>query len=144
MEDSSLGKLYRDGEVVVRQGETGDCMFAIQEGQFAVLKEHEGRPPVRVAVLNKGDIFGEMAIFEKEIRSATVQAMGDARVLTVDKKTFFRRVQEDPTLAFNIVRMMSQRIRNLIEETGERRTHERRVTGNRRKSPDRRNTNKNK
>lgn len=144
MKDSNIGKLYRDGEVVVKQGEKGDCMYAIQEGQFAVYKEHEGRPPVRVAVLNKGDIFGEMAIFEQEIRSATVQALGDARVLTVDKKTFFRRVQEDPTLAFNMVRMMSQRIRNLIEETGERRNRDRRVSGNRRKSPDRRNAKKNK
>ena len=95
MKDSNLGKMYRDGEVVVRQGELGDCMFAIQEGQFAVLKEHEGRPPVRVAVLNKGDIFGEMSIFEPEIRTATVQAIGEARVLTVDKKTFFRRIQDN-------------------------------------------------
>ena len=138
MEDSSLGKLYRDGEVVVRQGEQGDCMFVIQEGQLAVFKEHEGRPPVRVAVLDKGDIFGEMSIFEQEIRSDTVRAVGEARVLTVDKKTFLRRVQEDPSLAFNLVRIMSQRIRNLIEETGERRTHERRVNNNRRHNPDRR------
>ena len=142
MKDSNLGKFYKDGEVVARQGELGDVMLVIQEGQLAVFKEHEGRLPVRVAVLNKGDIFGEMSIFEPEIRTATVQAIGEARVLTVDKKTFFRRIQEDPTLAFNIVRMMSQRIRNLIEETGERRTHERRMISNRRQSPDRRNAKK--
>ena len=142
MKDSSLGKFYKDGEVVARQGELGDVMLVIQEGQLAVFKEHEGRLPVRVAVLNQGDIFGEMAIFEQEIRSATVQAMGEAQVLTVDKKTFLRHVQEDPTLAFNLVRVMSQRIRNLIEETGERRTHERRMINTRRHNPDRRNVKK--
>ena len=144
MKDSNLGKFYKDGEVVARQGELGDVMFVIQEGQLAVFKEHEGRLPVRVAVLNKGDIYGEMSIFEQEIRSATVQAMGEARVLTVDKKTFLRHVQEDPTLAFNLVRVMSQRIRNLIEETGERRTHERRMINTRRHNPDRRIAKKNK
>jgi CRP-like cAMP-binding protein len=144
MADSILGKLYRDGEVVARQGERGDCMLVIQEGQLAVFKEHEGRLPVRVAVLNKGDIFGEMSLFEQEIRSATVQSVGESRVLTVDKKTFIRRVQEDPTLAFNLVRIMSQSIRNLIEETGERRTHERRVINNRRCNPDRRKQKKSK
>jgi len=138
MADSELGRLYRDGEVVVKQGEKGDCMFVIQEGQLAILKEHEGRPPVRVAILDKGDIFGEMSLFEEEIRTATIQAIGEARVLTVDKKTFVRRVQEDPTLAFNLVRIMSQRVRNLIEETGERRTHDRRVLESRRRDPDRR------
>ena len=145
MKDRGLGKLYADGEVVVRQGEVGDYMFVIQEGQLAVLKEHEGRPAVRVAVLNKGDIFGEMAIFEQEIRSATVQAMGEAQVLTVDKRTFLRRVQEDPTLAFNLVRMMSQRIRNVNAEIGERRiSRDRRKLKDRRQNPDRRNVKKTK
>ena len=145
MKDRGLGKLYADGEVVVRQGEVGDYMFVIQEGQLAVLKEHEGSPAVRVAVLNKGDIFGEMAIFEQEIRSATVQAMGEAQVLTVDKKTFLRRVQEDPSLAFNLVRMMSQRIRNVNAEIGERRiSRDRRKLKDRRQNPDRRNVKKTK
>ena len=138
MKDKGLGKLYEDGGIVVRQGEMGDCMFAIQEGQLGVFREHEGRPEVRVAVLNKGDIFGEMAIFEQEIRSATVRAIGEARVLTVDKRTFLRRIQEDPTLAFNLVRMMSQRVRVLTAEIGERRTQDRRKMIDRRQNPDRR------
>ncbi len=130
---SSLGKTYKDGEIIVRQGELGDCLFAIQEGRLEVIKEQKGRPGLRVAILEKGDIFGEMAIFEKQVRSATVRAVGEARILTVDKKTFLRRVQEDPTLAFNLVRMMSQRIRNLNTEIGERRKRE-----DRRKTADRR------
>jgi CRP-like cAMP-binding protein len=74
-----------------------------------------------------------MAIFEKQVRSATVRALSEARVLTVDKKTFIRRVQEDPTLAFNLVRMMSQRIRNMNAQVGEKRSKQ-----DRRKIPDRR------
>ena len=121
MDASALGKLYADGEVVVRQGDTGDCMYTVQEGQLEVVARQADRGEVRIAVMEKGAIFGEMAIFEHEVRSATVRALGPARVLTIDKKTFLRRVQEDPSLAFNLVRIMSQRIRKLSAQAGERR-----------------------
>jgi CRP-like cAMP-binding protein len=121
MESNALGRVYADGEAVVTQGEAGDCMFTLQEGRLEVLVTLPGRPDRRVAVMEKGAIFGEMAIFEREVRSATVRALGEARVLTIDKKNFLRRIQEDPTLAFNLVKLMSQRIRHLTLGVGERR-----------------------
>jgi CRP-like cAMP-binding protein len=111
----SLGKLYHDGEVIVRQGDTGDCMYVVQEGKVEVVRSANG-PEVVVAVLPAGECFGEMAIFERETRSATVRARGEARVLTVDKKTLLRRFQEDPTLALNLLRSLSQRIRRMDRE----------------------------
>lgn len=111
----ALGKVYQDGEVIVRQGEEGDCMYVIQEGQVEVILEKEGNT-VRLRVQGEGELFGEMALFEREVRSATVRALGKARVLTVDKKIFLRRVHEDPALAYRIVQTMSRRIRELSEE----------------------------
>jgi class 3 adenylate cyclase/tetratricopeptide (TPR) repeat protein len=110
MESGGLGKVYEDGEYAIRQGEVGDCMFVIQEGQVEVVVEKGGKE-VRLAVRSEGDFVGEMAIFEREVRSAHVRALGQARVLTVDKKNFLRRVHEDPSLAFRIVQNMSHRIR---------------------------------
>lgn len=115
METGALGKVYRDGEVIVHQGEAGDCMYVIQTGQIEVFQEKEGKE-VRLAVLGEGDFFGEMALFEREVRSATVRALGDVRVLTLDKRTFLRRVHEDPSLAFRILQKMSYRIRELDAE----------------------------
>ena len=115
MTADGLGRVYADREVIVRQGDTGECMFAIQHGRVEVIGETE-RGDVRIAVLKEGDIFGEMAILEKEVRSATVRALGEARVLTIDKKTFLRRVQEDPSLALNLVRMLCCRVRRLDAE----------------------------
>jgi CRP-like cAMP-binding protein len=54
-----------------------------------------------------------MAIFDKEGRSATVRALGEARVLTIDKKTFLRRMEEDPSLAFNVAHTLCGRVRRL-------------------------------
>jgi CRP-like cAMP-binding protein len=115
MSTDRLGRIYRDGEVVVRQGEIGDCMFAILQGRVEVLQE-TGAHEVRVGIMGEGEIFGEMAIFEKDVRSATVRALGDARLLTIDKKTFLRRVQADPSIAFNLARLLCSRIRKLSAE----------------------------
>ena len=112
MTTEALGKIYHDGEVIVRQGEMGDCMFIIQEGTAEVLQRKEEKEYC-LAVLGENDCFGEMALFEKEVRSATVRARGDVRVLTVDKRLFLRRVHEDPSLAYSILQKMSHRIREL-------------------------------
>lgn len=115
MKSGKLGKVYGKGEVIVQQGETDDCMYEILEGEVEVLQEREGKE-VRLAVLAKGEFFGEMSIFEKEVRSATVRAMGEVRALTIDKRTLLRRISEDPTLAFRIMERMSHRIRELDNE----------------------------
>jgi CRP/FNR family transcriptional regulator len=111
----ALGKTYQDGEIVVRQGEEGDCLFVVQDGQLEVVREDGGKEML-LRVVGKDEIVGEMAIFERRARSATVRARGEARVLTLDRKNFLRRVGEDPTLAFRILETQSRRIRDLTEQ----------------------------
>jgi len=115
MRTSELGRVFSDGEIIIRQGEAGDVMFEILNGGVEVVQEKDGKE-VRLALLEKGDFFGEMAIFEREVRSATVRALGDVRVLTIDKKILLRRISEDPTLALRILEKMSHRIRDLDNE----------------------------
>ena len=112
MTADTLGKLYRNGEVIVRAGEIGNCMYVIQRGQAEVLLQAEDGE-VCVAVLGDGDVFGEMALFDQEVRSATVRARGEVWALTLEKKTFLRRIHEDPSLVFSILEKMSRRIREL-------------------------------
>ncbi|MGB3862505.1 MAG: cyclic nucleotide-binding domain-containing protein [Candidatus Aminicenantaceae bacterium] len=115
MKTGVLGKVYNDGDVIVRQGEPGDCMYEILAGTVEVLREKNGQE-VCLAVLSKGDFFGEMAIFEREVRSATVRTMGEVRAITIDKRTLMRRISEDPSLAFRIVEKMANRIREMDVE----------------------------
>ncbi len=117
MSSGELGKLYKDGEVIIRQGDVGTCMYVIQKGQVEVLLE-DGDHEVHLALRREGDFFGEMALFDRDVRSATVRALGEARILTVDKRNFMRRIHEDPALAFRLVESMSLRIRELCEEVG--------------------------
>jgi CRP-like cAMP-binding protein len=112
MVKGALGKIYADGEAIVEQGREGNCFYVVQSGRVEVVQasEHGER---RLTFLETGDSFGEMAIFEKEVRSATIRAVGEARVLRVDQKTLYRRIQEDPLLAVGLLKSMSHRIRDL-------------------------------
>lgn len=109
----ALGKLYRDGENIISQGDTGDSMYVVQSGRVEVVQESRKGGEQHLAFIDAGNFFGEMAVFEKEVRSATVRAAGEARVLKIDKKTLLRRIREDPLLAVNLLKTMSGRIRDL-------------------------------
>jgi len=112
MGQGALGKIYLDGDPIVRQGEVGDCMYVVQTGEVEVVLDAEGEEQ-HLAILGPGDFFGEMAMFERETRSATVRARGEARVLKIDKKALLRRITEDPLLAVKFLETLSHRIRDL-------------------------------
>ena len=118
MTSPALGKVLQPGEILFHQGDVGDCMYVIQEGEAEVLRMQEGRETL-VGVMQTGDLFGEMAILQKEHRSATVRARTELTVLTIDKRTFLRRVQEDPSLAFAVLHLMSRRVKSLDSELAE-------------------------
>ena len=85
MAKGDLGKVYKDGEILCREGDRGDHMFIIQRGAVEVVTSSGGRETT-LGTLQEGAIIGEMALFEKEPRSATVRAVGEVTALSVDKK----------------------------------------------------------
>jgi CRP-like cAMP-binding protein len=115
MSTGLTGKVYQDGEAIVRQGEAGNCMYLIVSGKVEVL-DQEGGKEVRLAVLGPNDSFGEMAILDRERRSATVRAMGRVRTIIVDEENLQRSVVQYPWLAHRIMEKMSRRIRELNRE----------------------------
>ena len=117
----ALGKIYRDGDVILHQGATGDSMYVIQGGRVEVLQHSDNGEEQHLAFLERGDFFGEMAVFEKETRSATVRASGEARILRIDKKTLLTRIRDDPLLAVNLLKTMSHRVRELNTEVAHHR-----------------------
>jgi CRP-like cAMP-binding protein len=109
-----LGKKYKKGEVIFRQGDTGNCMYVVQKGEVEALAEADGHE-LRLRTMGPNEFFGEMALFEKEQRTATIRTTKPTRLLTIDKKNFLGGIHEDPSLAFRIVETMSHRIRDLTD-----------------------------
>lgn len=115
MKEGELGRDYKDGELIIRQGETGNCMFVIQKGKVEIFRDSEGNEvPLRIA--GPKEFFGEMALVENDVRSASARAIGETRILHIDKRTFLRRVHEDPSLAYRIMESLSHEIRRLAAE----------------------------
>ena len=114
-----LGRVYRDGEDIVKQGDIGDCMYIIQQGTADVIRTEDGEATV-VDTMQSGELFGEMAIVEHTVRSSTVKARGTVRAITIDRKTFLRRIQEDPSLAISVLEVLCHRVRNLDDTIAQR------------------------
>jgi CRP-like cAMP-binding protein len=115
VDTGALGQIYEDGEIIIHQGEVGDCMYVIQEGEVVIFLDEGGRE-VHLATRKAGDFFGEMALFDRDVRSANVRAQGQVRILTVDKKNLLSRIHKDPSMAFRMIETMSYRIRELLDE----------------------------
>ena len=114
MGKGELGKNYSDGEIIIKQGDSGNCMYVIQSGEVEVIRNIDGKE-VQLAIRREGEFVGEMAIFGREVRSATIRALGDVRLLTVDKRNLLSNIQKDPSMAFKIIETLSSRIRELSD-----------------------------
>jgi CRP-like cAMP-binding protein len=101
---------YRDGELIVRDGDEERHMYVIQHGKVAVTKDVGGRE-VTLAILERGSFFGEMALLESLPRTANVRALGDAKLLVIRPGSLLMRIRRDPTLALEMLQQMSRRIR---------------------------------
>jgi len=115
MRTGELGIVFEVGQYLFRQGEEGDRMYTIQDGEVEVIVHQDGRE-VRVATRGPGDFVGEAVIFERGKHAADVRALTQVRVLGVDRRNFLRRANEDPTLVFRVVQQLSRRVRELGEE----------------------------
>ena len=112
MKEMELGRAYADGEIVFREGEKGDVMYVIQSGKVKIVKTSTSKD-VLLATLEKGDIFGEMALFDRLPRSATAVAESDTNILRIDKKKLFSTISKNPTVVLKILESMSSRIRQI-------------------------------
>ncbi len=111
-----VGRMCKSGDVIYNQGESGDCMYVVQTGHVEII-QRKGNNEYCLAVAGEGDFFGEMALFGYPIRSATARAAGHgAVILSLEKKTFLKRMHYDPSLAFDILKKMADRIQHLEKE----------------------------
>jgi len=113
--EKDIEKSYSDSDIIIRQGDKGREMFIIQKGEAEVTTSVDGKEIV-LAILTRGDFFGEMSLLEKVPRSATVRAKGDTRLLVLNTGSFLLKIRRDPTFAFDILKRMSQRVRKLNEK----------------------------
>ena len=104
---------HAENEVVIEEGDLGDSLFLIVEGEVAVIKNFNKEDEVLLATLGPGEYFGEMALFEAKPRSATIKTLQPSQFLFLDKEEFADLVEEYPKIALNMGRVLSNRLREI-------------------------------
>jgi CRP/FNR family transcriptional regulator, cyclic AMP receptor protein len=94
------------GMVLFRSGEPGDVMFAVLDGEVQLTIDDRV-----IDTLGPGAIFGEMSLVDHSPRSATAAATTPGRVARVDQREFMFLVQEHPTFALEVMKILVERIR---------------------------------
>ena len=111
----------RAGEFIFQEGDLGTEMFILQEGEVEILREVDGSE-VSLALLEKGDFFGEMSLLEELPRTASARARTDVKLLQIDGSTFDKMLRNNPEIAVRMMRKLSRRLREtgrlLREATG--------------------------
>jgi small-conductance mechanosensitive channel/CRP-like cAMP-binding protein len=112
---SMVKHLYAPGELILRRGEPGDSMFIIERGSVEVhLQSTEGKLQP-VAVLNRGDFFGEMALMTGEPRTADVTAFKETEILEIRKQAMKQLLEENAQLADALSQKLAERQLGLDE-----------------------------
>lgn len=106
---------YPKNAVLITEGERTDSFYIIHSGKVKVYVSSKGRKEVIVNVQGAGEYFGELAIIDQAPRSASVKTLEESQISVVSKAQFLNCLEAHPRLAFEIIRMLSRRVRALTE-----------------------------
>lgn len=101
----------KKGGVVFEEGDEGDAFYIVVTGAIII-----SRGSTKLATLGPREGFGEMAILDKEARSATARASEDTTLLTLDRDSFDRVIEQNPIVARGVYRVLTERLRNTLAQ----------------------------
>ena len=118
---------FPEGAVIIQEGEPGDSLFIMAAGEVEITKQltlvlDEDTPKERVMIRLKaenGVYFGEMALLESEIRSATVTASTDCSLLELHQKDFLALLEQHPVMGVKLLLRLSQILSQHLRKTNQ-------------------------
>jgi hypothetical protein len=105
---------FVDGDMICEQGEPGDEMYVIISGEVRVVVSHDGESEKEIAHRSAGDVVGEMSIISGGPRIASVLAVGDVRILCIDRLSFESLLRERPEVSMAVMRELCKRLKQLV------------------------------
>lgn len=106
---------FEPGQVVFREGDSSDTCYIVRSGRARAVREHSDGRIITLATFGPGDIFGELAMFEDERRSATVEAIEPTAAVAVLGPDMRRLMNEHPGIATRLVIALGRRLRESNE-----------------------------
>lgn len=112
----STKKKFKKGDLLIREGEAGECAYVIEAGNVEILVQRGGQP-IQIGVRGPGSLIGEMAMIDDKPRTATVRATEDCDVLEITREDFARRVESADPVVKMVMRVITNRYRDMIGRT---------------------------
>ncbi|NVM24757.1 MAG: cyclic nucleotide-binding domain-containing protein [Desulfobacterales bacterium] len=103
--------LFHEGDVIIREGDHSRQLFIIVSGKVEIIKDLGGKNERRLRIFGPHSYFGEMALIDGLVRSASVVAKKDTQVLSLDQLNLRQEIEKYPTLAIELLQMLSRRVR---------------------------------
>jgi len=107
----TVPRRFGGGEVIFREGDDSDTCYVVHAGHARAIREHPDGRQITLATFGPGDIFGELAMFDDERRSATVEASDDLEVLGILGGDMRRLLRRHPDMAVKLVIALGRRLR---------------------------------
>jgi CRP/FNR family transcriptional regulator len=111
----AVPRTFEPGQAVFREGDSSDTCYVVREGHARAVRSHGDGRTITLATFGPGDIFGELAMFEDERRSATVEAIEPTSVVGVLGPDMRRLMKEHPDIATRLVIALGRRLREMNE-----------------------------
>lgn len=116
---STFERTFNGGEVIIREGDSGNTFFQLLEGKVGVFKNYDKADEVQVAVIEPGQYFGEMAVIENYPRSSTVVAIGDVKVVEIPAEALNEYFTQNPDKILSIMEVFGSRIKKMTDDCNE-------------------------
>jgi CRP-like cAMP-binding protein len=116
----TVPRTFQGGEAVFHEGDESDTCYVVRSGHVRAVREHTDGRILTLATLGPGEIFGELAIFDEERRSATIEALDELEVVAILGGDMRRMLRLHPDIAVKLLAALSRRLR----ETNERLTRQ--------------------
>jgi CRP/FNR family transcriptional regulator, cyclic AMP receptor protein len=107
----SVSRRYDAGEVVFREGDGGDTCYIVRSGLARAVRQHSDGRSITLSHFGPGDIFGELAMFDEEPRSATVDVIDEVEVVAIPGRDMQRLMREHSEIAVKLNAALAQRLR---------------------------------
>jgi CRP/FNR family transcriptional regulator, cyclic AMP receptor protein len=103
---------YEQGILIFKEGEIGDCMYIIHQGEVNI---HKGG--TTLAILKEKEVFGELALLDAEVRSASATTNTDCVLFRIEQEPFYELIDNRPEVARGFIKILCQRLRAQNEKS---------------------------
>ncbi len=116
----AVPRSFAAGQAVFREGDRSDTCYVVRAGRARAVRQHGDGRTITLATFGPGDIFGELALFERERRSATVEALEEMSAVAVLGPDMRRLMADHPQIAMRLLIALSRRLRESNERLARR------------------------